>query len=112
MRYTFISSVAFLALAAGCAADAQSRTEQGTLFMDVHDLGPGKVTAEAVAEAHQADLKKQHEHGVRFLRYWVDEKQGKVYCLSEAPNPQAIIDTHRAAHGLLPDTVGEVTAGE
>jgi hypothetical protein len=117
MKSTVISNIAFVALvaaAAGCTADAnlESDAERGALFMDVHDLGAGNVTAEAVAEAHEADLRVQDEYGVRFLRYWVDEEQGKVYCLSEAPNAQAIVDTHRAAHGLLPNTVSEVTAGQ
>jgi hypothetical protein len=114
MKTTIISSFAFVVLTVGCTAETQSEAEaeRGALFMDVHDLGPGNVTADAVAEAHEADLRVQDEYGVRFLRYWVDEEQGKVYCLSEAPNAQAIIDTHRAAHGLLPDTVGEVTGGQ
>lgn len=79
--------------------------------MDVHDLGEGKVTAEAVAEAHAADLQVQDERGVRFLSYWVDEPNGKVYCLSHAPNAEAVIETHRQAHGLLPSTIGPVSEG-
>ena len=28
--------------------------------------------------------------GVRFIRYWYDERTGKVFCLSEAPNAEAV----------------------
>jgi Nickel responsive protein SCO4226-like len=40
-----------------------------------------------VAAAHEADLKTQTEYGVRYLRYWVGEKDGKVFCLADALMP-------------------------
>jgi len=57
------------------------------LYMDIHNL-PG-VTSDAVAEAHVKDLQTQARHGVKYLRYWVDEVQGKVFCLVEAPDAEA-----------------------
>jgi hypothetical protein len=86
-------------------------TAGAQLFLDLHDLGPGNVTAEAVAAAHQKDLEVQGEFGVRFINYWVDEVNGKVLCLSEASNPDAIRETHRRAHGLLPGEIVKVTKG-
>ena len=68
------------------------------LFMEVHDKVEG-VTAEAVAEAHQRDLQVQHQHGVKYLKYWVDEDSGKVFCLVEACSQEAAEAFHRAAHG-------------
>ena len=82
------------------------------LFLDIHELGAGNVTTAAVAEAHQKDLAVEGEFGVRFLNYWVDELNGKVLCLSEAPNADAVRETHRKAHGLLPDSIGLVKAGK
>jgi hypothetical protein len=79
------------------------------LYLDVHELGPGKVDAAAAAEAHKKDLAAQGRHGVHFRAYWVDEKQGRVYCLAEAPSAEAAIAVHREAHGLLPSRVREVT---
>jgi len=64
-------------------------------FMDVHQM-PG-VTKAAVAEAHLKDLKIQAKHGVKFTSYWLDEGQGKVFCLSEAPNRQAAMAVHKEA---------------
>jgi hypothetical protein len=42
----------------------------------------------------------------------VDEKEGIIMCLSEAPDSNAIINVHREAHGLLPAVVMTVQEGE
>jgi peptidyl-tRNA hydrolase len=80
------------------------------LYMDVHELGEG-VTLDAVAHAHQADLQTQDKYDVRYLRYWVNESQGKVFCLVEAPDAEAASTVHREAHGLVADEVLEVREG-
>jgi hypothetical protein len=79
------------------------------LYMDVHDLG--EVTLDAVAQAHQADLQTQDKYDVRYLRYWVSETQGKVFCLVDAPDPETASTIHREAHGLVADEVLEVKEG-
>ncbi|MEO8288831.1 MAG: DUF4242 domain-containing protein [Chloroflexota bacterium] len=79
------------------------------LYMDIHNL-PG-ATAGAVAEAHFKDLQKQNKYGVSYLRYWVDEAEGKVFCLVEAPNAEAANTVHREAHGLVADEIFEVQEG-
>ncbi len=91
---------------------AAALRRDGRLFLDIHRLGPGNVTAEAVAEAHRKDLAVQAAHGVNFVQYWVDEAEGIVMCLSEAPDAEAVRATHAEAHGLLPDRILEVTEGE
>jgi hypothetical protein len=80
------------------------------LYLDTHRKVPG-LTAEAIANAHAADVAVQDKHGVRFLRYWYDEATGKVFCLAEAPDPEATIAVHREAHGLLADEIVEVREG-
>jgi len=81
------------------------------LYLDVHDIGPGKVTAAAVADAHKKDLSAQGEFGVNFIKYWVDEQEGKVYCLAESSSQADVFNTHQKAHGLVPDYIMEVTDG-
>jgi len=81
------------------------------LYIDVHHLGAGKVTYADVAKAHAKDLATEKKFGVSFLKYWVDEKEGTVYCLSSAANKQAILNTHAKAHGLIPDQVYLVKSG-
>ena len=80
------------------------------LFMDTHNHVEG-LTADAVAGAHEADLKTQDKYGVNYLRYWFDEGTGKVFCLVEAPNKEAAMAVHREAHGLVADEIIEVQEG-
>jgi hypothetical protein len=80
------------------------------LYMDVHSIDGG-VRVEDVAEAHRADLQTEGQHDVRYLRYWVDEQHGKVFCLVEAPSPEAATTVHREAHGLLADDIFQVQEG-
>ena len=55
------------------------------LYMDIHKNIKG-LTAEALADAHQKDLEVQSKHGVNFIDYWYNEKEGSVFCLCQAPN--------------------------
>jgi hypothetical protein len=80
------------------------------LYMDVHNLGPGVALAD-VEKAHQADLQAQGSHGVDYQRYWVNEKEGKIFCLVEAPSIEAAQAVHREAHGLVTDDVFLVAEG-
>ncbi|MBO9520898.1 MAG: DUF4242 domain-containing protein [Nocardioidaceae bacterium] len=80
------------------------------LYMDVHHL-EGGVSLEDVAQAHQADLAAQGEHDVQYLRYWVDEAQGTIFCLVDAPDPDAAVTVHREAHGLVADEIHLVQEG-
>lgn len=96
--------LSFAAGSISAAAPANGSSEK-TYFIDVHEFGPGKVTPEAVAEAHRADLAVQAKYGVRFRQYWIDENHGRVYCLAEAKSAPSIADAHREAHGLVPDRI-------
>jgi hypothetical protein len=78
--------------------------------MDMHDI-PGGVAIDDVARAHLADLQVQAGHDVRYLRYWVDEQAGRVFCLVEAPSANAAADVHRQAHGLVADHIYQVQEG-
>jgi len=78
------------------------------LFMDVHNL-EGGVTVDAVAEAHKKDLETQGAHGVSYLKYWVDEADGKIFCLVEADSAEDANTVHREAHGLVADAIYPVT---
>ncbi|MFC4586517.1 DUF4242 domain-containing protein [Sphaerisporangium corydalis] len=80
------------------------------IYMDVHNITDGVAMAD-VAQAHKADLEKQGMFGVNYLRYWVDEKQGKIFCLVEAPSADAAEHVHRQAHGLVADEIFEVREG-
>src|SRR5438309_11222540 len=76
-------------------------------YMDIHEI-PGGVSAEDVAKAHAHDVSVQDKYGVKYHKYWVNEKAGKVFCLCHAPNAEAAKQVHREAHGLLPDKIIEI----
>lgn len=75
-------------------------------YMDIHEI-PG-VTAQAVGIAHAADVAAQGKYGVVYHKYWLNEAQGKVFCLCSAPDPEAAMSVHREAHGLVPVKIIEV----
>lgn len=94
------------------AGSEAPETGKRDLYLDVHRVGAGKVTAEDVAQAHAKDLAVQDRHGVRFINYWVDPGSGDIFCLSEAPSAEAVLATHREAHGLVSDEIAKVTEGK
>ena len=80
------------------------------LFLDIHNKING-LTSDAVAEAHKKDLEVQKKYGVNYLKYWFNEKEGRVFCLVEAPDKESAIKVHKEAHGLLADEIFEVNEG-
>jgi hypothetical protein len=80
------------------------------LYMDIHTFDDG-VAAADVATAHLADLHTQGKHETQYLRYWVDEQRGKVFCLVRAPSVAAAESVHYEAHGLVADEIYQVQEG-
>ena len=80
------------------------------LYMDVHSLD-GAGTFEHVGKAHQADLQTQGSYDVSFLRYWVDGKHRKIFCLVEPPTADAATTVQRKAHGLVAHETYEMQEG-
>jgi class 3 adenylate cyclase len=76
------------------------------LFMDIHEVSG--ATVDQVAEAHVRDTAVQGDYGVRYVKWWLNESRGKIFCLCEAPNAEAAQDVHRHAHGLLAERIIEV----
>jgi hypothetical protein len=80
------------------------------LFLDIHHKVDG-LTSDAIADAHKKDLEVQKKFGVNYLKYWFNEKDGRVFCLVEAPDKESAIKVHKEAHGLLADEIFEVNEG-
>lgn len=116
MKITFITiaSVILTTIASTAVAQGTAKKDSSShshLYIDVHELN-SKVKFEDVAEAHKKDLATQPKYGVNFIKYWVDEDKGLVYCLSSAKDSSSVVKTHKEAHGLLPTRVYSVTDGE
>lgn len=75
--------------------------------MDRHDVSEN-VTAENVAQLHQADLKIQHKFNCRGLTYWFDEQRKTAFCLVEAPDMNTVQEMHNHAHGVVSHQIIEV----
>jgi hypothetical protein len=58
-------------------------------FMDVH-TGMKDITPTQLMEAHRADLDIQDADGVNFKHAWADPVTGILFCLSEAPDADAV----------------------
>jgi hypothetical protein len=96
---------------AGERSDVSRQERKGipmSLFMDVHNI-EGGVSADDVAGAHKADLETQQGFGVSYLKYWVDEEAGKIFCLVEAETADDANAVHREAHGLVADEIYPVS---
>ncbi len=76
-------------------------------YMDIHKIDG--ATAVAVAAAHKADVETQGKYDVVYHKYWLNESQGKIFCLCSAPNAEAAMNVHREAHGLVAEKIIEVS---
>jgi Protein of unknown function (DUF4242) len=75
-------------------------------FMDVH-TEMKDITQQQLAQAHQEDLKNEKPEGVHFMKAWADPASGKVFCLSEGPNREAVQRVHEKS-GHAADEIYEV----
>ena len=81
------------------------------LYMDIHRNVEG-LTAEGAAEGHQKDLEVQGKYGVEYLHYWLNEAEGTIFCLCQAPSKEAAEAVHREAHGGVATEIFEVKEGK
>jgi len=75
-------------------------------FMDVH-TGMKGITAQQLADAHRKDQEFQQKEHVTFVQAWADPATGKVFCLSEGPDPDSVRRVHQKA-GHAVDEIYEV----
>ena len=76
------------------------------IFMDYHkDLD---VTVEDVKAAHMADLATQVKYKVKNLKYWINEQDGTMFCLMEAPDEESCARMHQESHGNLACSIQEI----
>ncbi|MCA0933567.1 DUF4242 domain-containing protein [Lutimonas saemankumensis] len=79
------------------------------IYMDFHDLP--EINVEDSHEAHLRDLAVQEKYKVKYHQYWINEKDGKAYCLIEGPSKEACEATHREANGIKACNLVEIKKG-
>src|SRR2546423_8357079 len=77
------------------------------VYMDIHEVGPD-VKPEDIAHAHARDMEVQDKYGVRYEKYYFNEKARKIFCLCHAPSEEAAVQVHKEAHGLVADKLIQV----
>jgi len=76
------------------------------LYMDFHKNVV--ATFDEVVLAHLADLEVQEKHHVKYHKFWMNPKEGTIYCLVEAPDRHACEAVHKESHGQLACSIVEV----
>ena len=79
------------------------------LFMDYHKVP--NITLDDVVNAHMADLAIQEQYGVKYLQFWVNKRDGSIFCLTEGPDAKTCEMVHQMAHGQVACAITEVDAG-
>ena len=77
------------------------------LYMDLHK-GVKGLSMKDAEHAHLQDIKVQDKHGVKYLKFWMNEEAGTVFCLIDAPNKEACKAVHLEAHGQIACEIIEV----
>jgi class 3 adenylate cyclase len=78
------------------------------LYMDLHKGVPGGIKRDEIEKAHLLDIAVQDRHKVKYHKFWVNEEQGTIFCLIEAPDKEACSACHAEAHGDLACEIIEV----
>jgi AraC-like DNA-binding protein len=78
-------------------------------YMDFHKFD--NISVDNVQSAHTADEAIQEQFGVRYHQYWVNQKEGTVFCLVEGPDAKTCEHVHQLAHGNLACAMTEVEPG-
>ncbi len=79
------------------------------LYMDFHKISG--ITIEDVKKAHMADLSVQERYGVKYHQFWLNQKEGTIFCLTEGPDMETCEMVHRLAHGNVACAMTEVKPG-
>ena len=74
------------------------------LYMDVHEHLPDGATAADVAKAHEADLAKQGEYGVKYKRYWSTRRPERSSASWRLPMLRPLLESTRRLTGWWPIT--------
>ena len=76
-------------------------------YMDIHK-GMVGITPDALKTAHEGDLAIQADEAVSFDHAWADPVSGYVFCISTAPNAEAVQKIH-TRNGIPPAEIHEIT---
>lgn len=76
------------------------------LFMDYHKIP--NVVLEDIVNAHMADVAIQAQYDVKYLQFWINQRDGAVFCLTEGPDARTCEIVHELAHGHVACAITEL----
>ncbi len=77
-------------------------------YLDLHRM-PGVTSA--VVTKHNGALKMQEDFNCKLITHWVDEDRGRAFCLTNAPNKNAVKKLHEKYLGIVPSKIMELDCG-
>lgn len=80
------------------------------LFIDLHI--DHNLTLDVVKQCHVADKAIQEKYGVKYLQILLNQPQGYLFCLAEAPDKESCARVHQEAHGNIACNILEITESE
>ncbi len=81
------------------------------LYMDLHK-GLEDISIPELKKGHSADLKVENKYGIKYLKYFFNQKAGTVFCVIWAPSKEACEAAHREAIGFTACSIIEVNPGD
>ena len=78
-------------------------------YIDIHDLLAALLPRICSQRVHVADQQVQGKHGVEYHKYWLNRRNGTVFCMCTAPSAEAAAAVHQEAHGMTALKIMEVT---
>ncbi|MFL6127916.1 MAG: nickel-binding protein [Mycobacteriales bacterium] len=91
---------------------SQRRQPAGQLrAVPLPEVEPEHLGEEEFREPLTCPRTTQAKYGVDYQRYWVDEAEGRVFCLIEAPDVEAAQAVHQEAHGLVAEAIHPIVEG-
>ncbi len=79
------------------------------LFMDIHKFDD--ISVDVVKKAHTIFKSVQDQYGVKYHQFWINKKEGLVFCLVEGPDKETCQLVHQTAHCSMACNIVEVEPG-
>ncbi len=80
------------------------------LYIDLHI--DHNLTPDLIKQCHVADKAIQAKYGVRYLQILLNQPQGYLFCLIEAPDKESCAKVHQEAHGNIACNILEITESD
>jgi hypothetical protein len=89
---------------------ANYKETEKNLYLDVHHVSVN-LKYDGIVKSHAKDVMASKQNNVDFLDYWINEKEGLVFCLLSASDTLSIKRTYAQGSGMPASVFYKVTEG-